>query len=247
MSERIDELMPGRVVIQNPAFFCFGIDAVLLAHFPLLRKKDQVLDLGCGNGVIPLIMSAEADRPGFESVHFTGLELQSPLADLAVRSVQMSGQQERITILNGDLRNSRELFRPASFTLITCNPPYTPAGHGLRNPSAPVSIARHEICATLDDVVGSASWLLKNSGRFALVHRPERLAEIFAALGKYHLSPKRLRMVHPYEGKNANLVLIESVKCGRPGLKTEPPLIVYDRPGQYSREILEIYGMQQDS
>ena len=247
MSERVDTLMPGRVVIQNPAFFCFGIDAVLLAHFPALRKTDAVLDLGCASGVIPLIMSAEAERPGFEKVRFTGLELQEPLAEMAERSVRMSGQAERISIVQGDLRNYKALFRPASFTLITCNPPYTPAGHGIVGPSDPVSIARHEICATLDDVVKAASWLLKNNGRFAMVHRPERLPEIFAAMEREHLAPKRMRMVHPYAGKNANLVLIESVKCGRPALKTEPPLIVYDSPGHYTREILEIYGMLQET
>ncbi len=246
MSERIDTLMPGRVVIQNPAFFCFGIDAVLLAHYPELRKTDNVIDLGCGCGVISLIMSAAAERPGFEKVRFTGLELQPELAEMAKRSVLRNGLAEKISIVQGDLRNCTELFQPASFTLVTCNPPYTPAGSGIVNPSDSVGIARHEICAALEDVIGAASRLLKNNGRFAMVHRPGRLAEITEKLLKWHLAPKRLRMVHPYADKNANLVLIEAVKCGRPSLKVEPPLIVYEEPGRYTGDILKIYGMLPD-
>ena len=243
-SERIDDLMNGRVVIQNPAYFCFGIDAVLLAHYPRLRKNDRVMDLGCASGVISLIMSTEAEKLGFDKVRFDGLELVPELADMGVRSVERNGCAESVRIIRGDLREVKENFRPMEYTLVTCNPPYTAAGHGIPSESEPVDGARHETSASLEEVVRAASYLLKNTGRFAMVHRPARLPEILETLRKYHLEPKRLRMVYPYLGKDANMVLIESVKCGKPFLKAEPPLIVYDKPGQYTQEILRIYGME---
>ena len=242
-AERTDDLGNGRVVIQNPAFFCFGIDAVLLAHFPVLRRKDTVMDLCTGNGVIPLIMSAEAEKNGFDGVHFSALEIQPPLAEMASRSVSLNGLSDRISVREGDIRKIREIEKPMSYTLVTCNPPYLPAGSGAENETEALRIARHETHATLRDAVKAASYLLKNTGRFALVHRPERLAEIFETLRESHLEPKRLRMVHPYAGKAANLVLLEAVKCGRPALTAEPPLIVYESPGRYTKEIYEIYGM----
>ena len=244
MSERVDTLMPGRVVIQNPAFFCFGIDAVLLAHFPVLRKTDAVLDLGCASGVIPLIMSAEAEKPGFEKVRFTGLELQEPLAEMAERSVRMSGQAERIAIVQGDLRNYKALFRPASFTLITCNPPYRKAGSGICSANEAEQIAREELMCTLEDVVRVSAKLLVPKGRLAMVHRPQRLAELLDLLRQYRIEPKRLRMIHPRPDRESSMVLVEAVRGGRPELRVLPPLIVYGPDGNYTPEVLRIYGME---
>ena len=245
--ERLDDLMNGRFVIQDPALFGFGIDAVLLAHFPQLRKRDRVMDLCTGSGVIPLIMSADpvADAgKSEERPHFTGLEIQPCMASLAERSVAFNGLSDRIDIVRGDVRCVRGPFGAMTFSLVTCNPPYMPAGHGLENGTDPVAAARHEILMNLEDAVSAASFLLKNTGRFAMVHRPQRIPEIFETMRKYHLEPKRMRMVHPYEGKDANLVLLEAVKCGKPYLTVEPPLVVYRAPGVYTDEILNLYGIQ---
>ena len=236
--ERVDDLMNGRYVIQDPAYFRFGMDAVLLAHFPQVRKRDRVLDLGCGNGVIPLIMSAESG-----TATFTGLEIQPRPADMARRSAALSGEADRIRIIEGDIREAAAIFGPASFSLVTCNPPYMPAGKGLQNPEGPLAVARHEVMVTLPDVVGAAAAVLKEKGRFAIIHRPSRLPELMALMKEARLTPKRMRLVYPGVTKEPNLVLVEGTKGGGSFFRVEPPLVVYDEEGNYTEEILKIYGM----
>ncbi|MBS1317126.1 MAG: SAM-dependent methyltransferase, partial [Lachnospiraceae bacterium] len=168
--------------------------------------------------------------------------IQHESADMAMLSVQFNHLEERITIVQGDIREAGTYFAPASFNVVTSNPPYMIAQHGLTNPDSAKMIARHEICCTLEDVVSQTAKLLKNSGRFYMVHRPFRLAEIFSMLVRYKLEPKRMQMVHPYIDKEPNMVLIEAMKGGKSRITCEPPIIVYEKPGVYTRQIYDIYG-----
>ena len=238
--ERIDDLQRGGFqIIQNPAKFCFGMDAVLLSGFSWIRKNEKVLDLGTGNGILPILLAAKT-----EGRQFTGLEIQPELADMASRSVILNDLTDRITIMEGDLRQADQLLGRASFDVVVSNPPYMNQNHGLTNPQEAKAIARHEITCSLEDVVCQASRVLKPGGRFFMVHRPHRLAEIMHWLDHYRMEPKRMRMVHPYEDADANMVLIESVRGAGSWLKMEPPLIVYESAGVYTKEILRIYGKE---
>ena len=236
--ERLDDLQRcGFQIIQNPKKFCFGMDAVLLSGFAKAKRGDQVLDIGTGTGIIPILMAAKT-----KAAHLTGLEIQHESADMAMRSVQFNHLEERITIVQGDVREAGTYFAPASFDVVTSNPPYMIAQHGQTNPDSAKMIARHEICCTLEDVVSQTAKLLKNSGRFYMVHRPFRLAEIFNMLIRYKLEPKRMQMVYPYIDKEPNMVLIEGCRGGKPRMTVEKPLIVYKEQGKYTDEIYEVYG-----
>ena len=238
---RLDDLENGYRIWQDSEAFCFGIDAVLLAHYPVMKDGDCVMDLCTGNGVIPLIMHGTA-RDEAKRVSFRGLEIQEGAASLARESVNLNGLSDDIGIITGDVKEAANLFGAASFSLVTCNPPYTPGGGGLRGEDDRKTIARHEVLCTLSDVVEEASKLLKMKGRLAMIHRPSRLAEIFACMRTYGLEPKRMRMVYPFADKAPNLVLLEAVKGGGPQLNVDPPLIVYEKGGEYTREVLQIYG-----
>jgi tRNA1Val (adenine37-N6)-methyltransferase len=236
--ERLDELQRnGYKIIQNPEKFCFGMDAVLLSGFARAGEGDKVLDLGTGTGIIPILMEAKT-----KAAHLTGLEIQEESADMAMRSVALNNLQDKIAIVQGDLREAGTLFGAASFDVITCNPPYMTSNHGLQNLKAPKAIARHEILCTLEDVVSQAAGLLKPGGNFFMVHRPFRLAEIMVLLHEYRLEPKRMQLVYPYVDKEPNMVLIEANRGGKPRITVEKPLIVYKEPGVYMPEIYDIYG-----
>ena len=237
-NERIDDLQRnGYRIIQNKDCFCFGMDAVLLSSFAKAQKNEQVLDLGTGNGVIPILMQAK--NP--DAAGFTGLEIQAVSADLARRSVELNGIGEAVKIVQGDIKEASTIFGGASFNVVTTNPPYMNENHGLTNPHSAKAIARHELLCTLEDVVREASRCLKMRGRFYMVHRPQRLVEIFEVMTRHHLESKRIRMVYPHENKDANMVLIEAVKGGKALLKVEPPLVVYKEDGTYTQELLKMY------
>ena len=236
--ERIDELQRnGYQIIQNENGFCFGMDAVLLSGFARVKKGEQALDLGTGTGIIPILLEAKT-----EGRHFTGLEIQETSADMAQRSVCLNDLQEKVSIVQGDIKSATELFGKGSMDVVTPNPPYMTGQHGLVNPDMPKAIARHEILCTLEDVIGTAEKLLKPGGKFFMVHRPFRLAEILVQLSLHHLEPKRMQLVYPYVDREPNMVLIEAVRGGNPRMTVEKPLIVYDRPGVYNQEIYDIYG-----
>lgn len=236
--ERIDDLQRnGYRIIQHPGKFCFGMDAVLLSGFATARRGDQVLDLCTGTGIIPILMEAKT-----EAAHLTGLEVQEESADMARRSVQLNGLEGKIDIVTGDIKEAGRMLASASFDVITCNPPYMIGHHGLTNPETPKAIARHEILCTLEDVVSQTARLLKPGGRFYMVHRPFRLAEIITTLVQYRLEPKRMRLVYPYVEKEPNMVLIEAVRGGKSRMTVEKPLIIFCRPGVYSPEICEKFG-----
>ena len=241
-NERLDDLQcKGYMIIQNPDMFCFGMDAVLHADFATGRSDANVIDLGTGTGVIPILMEARD-----KGAHFTGLEIQKESADMALRSVIYNNLSDKIDIVCGDIKEVDDLFDRDSFDIVTSNPPYISGNHGLENALAPKNIARHEILLELEDVVKAAAYLLKVGGTFAMVHKPFRLAEIIRMLSKYHLEPKRMQMVQPYADKEPNMVLIEANKGGKPRLKVEPTLVVYNRDGSYTESLLRRYNAPGD-
>ena len=236
--ERVDDLQNGFYVIQNQDKFCFGMDAVLLSGFARIRKGDHVLDMGTGTGIIPILLKSKT-----KGEHFTGLEIQEECADMATRSVQYNGLESAVDIVCGDIKEAAGIFGAASFDVVTSNPPYMIGAHGLQNPHMAKAIARHEVLCTLEDVVSQASKVLKDRGRFFMVHRPLRMAEIFSVLTRYKLEPKRMQLVYPYIDREPNMVLIEALKGGNSRITVEKPLIVYEKPGVYTKDILEIYDM----
>ena len=237
--ERLDELhRNGYWIIQDPGRFCFGMDAVLLSGFAKVKPGERALDLGTGTGIIPILLEAKT-----KGEHFTGLEIQPESADMAARSVAYNHLEEKITIVTGDIKEASARFGAGSFEVITTNPPYMIGQHGLRNPDMPKAIARHEVLCNLEDVVSQAAKVLKERGRFYMVHRPFRLAEIMNVLTKYRLEPKRMQLVYPYIDREPNMVLIEALKGGNSRVTVEPPLIVYKEPGVYTESILKIYDM----
>lgn len=236
--ERIDDLeRNGYKIIQNSEKFCFGMDAVLLSGFANVKKGESVLDLGTGTGIIPILLKAKT-----EGEKFTALEIQKESADMARRSVMLNNLGENISIVDGDIKEASQIFGRASFDVVTSNPPYMNDNHGLKNPDMPKAIARHEVLCSLEDVVREASFVLKERGRFYMVHRPHRLVEIINTLSKYRLEIKRMKMVHPFIDKEANMVLVEAIKGGNSFMKMEKPLIVYKEQGVYTEEIYDIYG-----
>lgn len=237
-NERIDDLQRnGLKIIQKTDGFCFGMDAVLLSGFAHVKRGEKVLDMGTGTGIIPLLLSAKT-----QGEHFTALEIQKEIAEMAARSVAMNHLEDKIEIVNGDIKEASRIFGGASFDVVTTNPPYMNDAHGLKNPTKVKAISRHEVLCTLDDVVREGAKVLKSGGRMYMVHRPHRLIEIITAMKQYKLEPKRMCMVHPFKDKEANMVLIEAVKGGGSWLKMEAPIIVYKEPGVYTDEIYSIYG-----
>ena len=237
-NERRDDLQRnGLKIIQKTDGFCFGMDAVLLSGFASVKPGERALDLGTGTGIIPLLLSAKT-----KGDHFTGLEIQTEIMKMAQRSVALNGLEKKIDIIQGDIKEASRIFGAASFDVVTSNPPYMNDAHGLKNPGDVKAISRHEVLCTLEDVVREGTKALKPGGRFYMVHRPHRLAEIITVMRQYKLEPKRMKFVHPFADKDANMVLIEAVRGGGAWLKLEPPVIVYKEPGVYTDEIYEIYG-----
>lgn len=236
--ERIDDLQRNHLrIIQNSKKFCFGMDAVLLSGFTRVKEGEIVLDLGTGTGIIPILLESKT-----KGKHFSALEIQEESASMARRSIILNKQEDKIDIITGDIKEASKIYGAASFDVITTNPPYMTGNHGLVNSNSGKAVARHEICCTLEDVIRESSKVLKENGRFYMVHRPFRLAEIIVTMSKYKLEPKRIRLVYPYIDKEPNMVLIEGIKGGKARVTVEAPLVVYESPGVYTNEIIDIYG-----
>ena len=237
--ERLDDLqIKGYRIIQSPGRFCFGMDAVLLSAFAKVKKGEQALDLGTGTGILPILLEAKN-----EGESYTGLEIQEESADMARRSVLVNHLEDRVRIVTGDIREAAALFGAASFHVVTVNPPYMIGDHGLKNANEAKYIARHEVLCTLEDVLRESARLLGNKGRFYMVHRPFRLVEILAGMSRHRIEPKRMRLVHPYIDREPNMVLLEGVKDASPRMTVEPPLVVYNKDGTYTDELLKLYGL----
>ncbi len=242
-TERIDDLLTHDLkIIQSHEVFCFSMDAVLLARFASVPKRGRVLDLCTGNGAIPLIMSTRS-----QAAQFDGIEIQPRLHDMAQRNVQLNDLQARIAMHLGDVKEAVTHFGYGVFDLITCNPPYMSPGSGRKNISEHFAIARHEIMLNLEDVLRVSSQLAKNGGKIALVHRASRLIDIVTLMRTYGIEPKRLRFVHPRRDAEPNMVLIEGIRNGKPELRIQPPLIVYEQGEEYCEELYEIYYGRRDA
>ena len=236
-SEEICDLeRNGYKIIQDKDKFCFGMDAVLLSWFADVKPGESAVDFGTGTGILTILLEAKTDGE-----KFVGLEIQSDSVDMAKRSVQYNDLEDKIEIVEGDIKNASEIFGKDSFDVVVTNPPYMSENNGLENPEEPKAIARHEIKCTLEDVIKEAAAVLKPQGRFYMVHRPRRLADAMELMREYKIEPKRIRIVYPYADKAANLVLIEGARGGKPMLNIEEPLIVYSEPNVYTQEILDIY------
>ena len=236
--ERVDDLERcGYKIIQNTQQFCFGMDAVLLSGYAYAKQTEKVLDLCTGNGIIPILLAAKT-----KAERIVGIEIQKEVADLAKRSVAANGLSDRVNIICADIKETDDYLQAGVFDVVTCNPPYMIENHGIKNPDSPRAIARHELLCTFDDVARIAARMLKPGGRMFLIHRPFRLTDIFETLTKYDLEPKRMKLVHPYVNREPNMVLIEAGHGGRRRLTVERPLIVYESPNCYTKEIYDIYG-----
>ena len=237
-NERLDDLQyKGLKLLQKKYGFRFGVDAVLLAHFAQIAVNSTVIDLGTGTGIIAVLLAAKK-----EPRKVIGLEIQPEMAEMASRSVQLNGLETKVEIVCGDIKEAVKLFGASSFDAVVSNPPYMEKGGGLINPADAVAIARHELLCTLEDVVSAAARLLRPGGRFFMVHRPQRLADIIFRMRSSGIEPKQLRLVHPSPGKEPNLVLIGGTRNGNPELRIQEPLYIYNSDGRYSNEIDEIYN-----
>lgn len=238
-NERIDDLELNNLkIIQNTKGFCFGMDSVLLSDFAKNIKKDsKVIDLGTGTGILPILLSAKT-----KASKIIGIELQPEVANMAERSVLLNNLQDKIEIVCENIKNLKNIYLPNSFDAILTNPPYKLLGTGAVNNLETKLISRHEITANLEDFIAISSYLLKDQASIYMVHRPERLVDILSIFRKYKLEPKELKFVHPNYDKAPNLVLIKATKNAKPFLKIDIPLYIYNSKGDYTDELLKIYG-----
>lgn len=236
--ERIDQLLWGGLrIIQNPRWFCFSVDAVILARLATLEREDRVVDLGTGTGVIPLLLSARE-----KNIRVTGLEITPEVVDMARRSIALNNLDSKIEIRLGDLREATLLLGRGKFNLVISNPPYGRAGSGRESVCPIKAIARTELKCSLEDVIREASGLLNSHGRFALINRSSRLTDIIFLMRKYRLEPKGLRLIAPLPGKAPNLVFVEGVKDGGQELTVYPSMFIYRESGKYSEEMEKIFS-----
>ena len=236
--EIVDTLKNGYKIIQNSEMFKFGIDAVLLSYFAFnqIRNNENIIDLGTGNGIIPLLLAKSRAK------NITGLEIQEENVKISKKSIELNQLEEKINIIQGDIKLVSENFPKHSFDSVLTNPPYMINNHGKQNPNDAKLIARHEILCNLEDIISAADFLLKPNGKFFMIHKAFRLPEIFNSMINHKIEPKRLQMILPFTDKEANLVLIEGRKNGNPRLQIEKNLIVYEKPGTYTKMIEDIYG-----
>lgn len=236
--ETLDDLQLKDIyIIQKKEGFRFGIDAVLLANFANIKRKHSVMDLCTGTGIIPLIIKGKRE-PG----KIVGLEIQEDFVEMARRSLKINNFQNTIEFIRGDLKDIKLLKNLEKFDVITVNPPYKLEKSGIVNPNDKYAIARHEVMCNLENVIEASRILLKDNGRLYMIHRPERLADIFCTMRKYKIEPKRVQMIHPNTKKAPNIVLVEGQRDGGAYLKWEAPIYVYNDDGTYSDEINKIYG-----
>lgn len=237
-NERIDDLeYKGLKIIQNKEWFCFGIDSVILANFAKGSKRgSKILDLGTGTGIISILLSSKV-----EDSNITAVEIQKEVAEMAYRSIELNDLQDKIEIINEDIKNISTKIGQGKFDVVITNPPYKKKETGIVNDNSVKEISRHEITANLEDFIRVAKEQLKDYGTFYMINRPERIADITQYLRKYKLEPKEIRFIYPKVNKPSNAVLIKAVKYGGEFLKVDEPLIIYNEDGTYTEEIFKIY------
>lgn len=239
--ERLDYLLADESmqIIQSPTAFSFSLDAVLLAHFARIPiRRGKILDLCTGNAVIPLLLSKRTDAT------ITGVEIQKRIFQMGERSIKLNGLSDQIKMIHGDLKEMLPILGHSTFDVVTCNPPYFPTPAVTEhNENKYLTIARHEVYCTLEDVVKACKLHVRPGGKVAMVHRPGRLVDIITLFRKYRLEPKRMRLVYPKKDREANILLIEGVRDGKADLKILPPLYIYEAGGSYTKEAEDIiYG-----
>lgn len=237
----LDDLQNGYYIYQSAEGFRFGVDAVFLSEFAKIKPGETTLDMGTGNGIIPILLAAKTGGR-----RFYGLEIQKNSVCLAEESVKYNGLQERISIIEGDICSASSIFGNETMDAVVSNPPYMIESHGLRNDADAKYIARHEALCRFEDIAREASKVLRTHGRFYLIHRPFRLAELIITLAKYKLEPKRMRFIHSYADKEPSMVMIEALKGGNSGVRIDKPLIIYEKGGEYTQEVREIYKTRRD-
>lgn len=240
-NERIDDLELNNLkIIQNKTGFCFGIDSILLSDFANeLPKNSKVLDLGTGTGILGILLCGKTNLS-----KIYGIEIQKEVSEMANRSVLLNNLSDRFEIVNDSIKNLNKYFNNDSFDAIVSNPPYKKENSGIKNESEVKLISRHEITASLEDFINISSKLLRNNCSLYMVHRPERLSDLFYLLKKYNLEPKKIRMVQSYFDSKPKLVLIKATKNAKSFLNIEKPLIIYNKDGTYTDEIYKIYGKE---
>lgn len=239
--ETLDDLqLNGIHIIQKKEGFRFGVDAVLLANFARVKKGASVIDLCSGTGIIPFIIKGKS-----QCGELKGIEIQKDFVDMANRSVIYNHFEDDVEFFEGDLTDKSFIKKFERVDIVTVNPPYKLSNSGILNDKDKYSIARHEVCCNLEDVIIAARTLLKDNGRFFMVHRPERLVDILSLMRKHKIEPKRIRFVHPKPNKAPNILLIEGQRDGGQYLKIEDPLYVHMEDNSYSKEIEEIYKSTQ--
>ena len=240
-NERIDDLeFKDLKIIQNKNGFCFGIDAVLLSDFAKdIRNNAKVLDLGTGTGILGILLCGKTNLS-----KIYGIEVQSEVANMALRSITLNNLNNKFEIINDNVKNLSNHFENGSFDAIVSNPPYKKNDSGLKNEDEGKLISRHEITASLEDFISISSKMLKNNGSLYMVHRPERLSDLFTLLNKYNLEPKVLRTVHSYYNSKPKLILVKATKGAKSFLNIEKPLVIYNTDGTYTDEIYKIYNKE---
>ena len=224
-------------IYQDTDMFCFSLDSILLANFVTINKNiKNIMDIGCGNAPIPLVLTTKTNA------NITGVEIQKDVYDLAAKSVKYNKCDNQITVINDDINSLYKKYESDSFDVITCNPPYFKVNEKTKqNISEYKKIARHELTLNLEDICKISRKLLKNNGVFALVHRPDRMIEIFDTMRKNNIEPKRIQFIYPKYGENCNLILVEGTKNGKSGIKILKPLIVHDKEGNYTEEVKRLF------
>ena len=236
-TERIDDLqLKGLKLIQDTNGFCFGIDAVLLANFAKVKKDANVADLGTGTGIIPILIAGKS-----KAKKIVGVEIQEEVYEMATRSVKLNNLEDRVEIVNADIKTIDKVLEVHGYHVVTSNPPYMHMD-GIKNPNDKKAISRHEVKCNLEDVIRAASRLVMPRGKFFMIHRPTRLVDIIELGRKYRLEPKVVQFVHPRANKAPNLLLVEFMKDGKPELKILDPLYVYGEDGNYTEELKAIYA-----
>lgn len=238
-NERIDDLeFKNLKIIQNKDGFCFGIDSILLTDFAKnIKQNSKVIDLGTGTGIIPILLYGKT-----KNTKFVGVEIQPEVAEMANRSVKLNLLENNIEILNTNILELSKIYNRGSFDVVTTNPPYKKINTGVINENNKKLISRYEITASLEDFIRTASFLLKDLGEFYMVHRPDRLVDIFYEMRKNKIEPKKIKFIYPNKNKKTNLVLIKGIKNGKQFLEFENNLYVYNEDGNYTNEILKIYN-----